>query len=132
MSTTPDAILGLRYLGRPEGQYTAYFFLEADRGSMPVVRRNRKASSIARKLLIYYTTYRNRIHTKQYGFKHFRVLTVTESSATKRIASMIEAAGRLEGLQGMFLFAIADVVLGGDALSMEWVNGKGQAVALGG
>jgi len=130
MGITPDKIFGLRYLDRPEGQNTVFFFLEADRGSMPVVRRNLKATSIAKKLLIYHTTYSQKLHTKHFGFKHFRVLTVSESPRRKRIDSMVEATQKLEGYQGMFLFANTEAVLGGDVLGAEWVDGRGDVVCL--
>ncbi len=130
MGITPDKIFGLRFLDRPEGQDVVYFFLEADRGSMPVVRRNLKATSIARKLFIYHTTYDTKIHTKQFGFKHFRVLTVTESPSRKRVDTMVEATQELDGYQGMFLFANTQTVLEGDVLACEWVSGRGEVVRL--
>ena len=130
MGITPDKIFGLRFLDKPEGQNTGYFFLEADRGNMPVVRKNLKATSIAKKLTIYHTTYTEKLHTKHFGFKHFRVLTVTESKAKKRVRSMVEATGQLEGLRGLFLFASTEAVLGGDVLGVEWVTGRGEEIKI--
>lgn len=44
----PDAIFGLHYLDKPEGANRAYFFLEVDRGTMPVMRAGLSQTSIYR------------------------------------------------------------------------------------
>ena len=124
---TPDKIFGLRFLDRPQGKNTAYFFLEADRGTMPVVRRSLSESSIYGKLIRYHKTFVDRIHTKRFGIKSFRVLTVTQGS-TRRIESMIAATQRLEGLQGIFLFANKEPL--NDILANHWLNGRGERVGL--
>ena len=68
---TPDAIFGLHYLHKPEGANRAYFFLEVDRGTMPVVRRSLKETSIYRKLLAYHATAANELQVQHFGFKAF-------------------------------------------------------------
>ncbi|HEY3572057.1 MAG TPA: replication-relaxation family protein [Thermoanaerobaculia bacterium] len=126
LGVTPDAIFGLHYLDKPEGANRAYFFLEVDRGTMPVVRRSLKETSVYRKLLAYHATAVGEIHTRHFGFKSFRVLTVTKSPEKKRLKSMVEAAGMLPGLQGIFLFIDEASLLAEDALGQEWVNGRGE------
>jgi hypothetical protein len=44
VGVTPDAIFGLHYLDRPEGANKVYFFLEVDRGTMPIVRRPQRCT----------------------------------------------------------------------------------------
>ncbi len=98
---------------------------------MPVVRRNLKETSVYRKLLAYHATAAGELHTKHFGFKSFRVLTVTKSPDKKRLKPLVEAAGMLPSLQGLFLFADETSFLAGDALQCEWVNGRGEGVRLG-
>jgi hypothetical protein len=132
LGVAPDAIFGLQYLEKPEGANRAYFFLEVDRGTMPVVRRNLAETSIYRKLLTYHATAITEQTSKRFGFKNFRVLTVTRSPERRRLTSLVEAAGMLPSHQGIFLFAEEEALLGGDALGYEWVNGRGEKVGLGG
>ena len=125
---TPDAIFGLEFANRPEGKNTAYFFLEADRATMPVVRSNLAQTSIVKKLKLYHTTYVSRQHTAHFGFRHFRVLFVTTD--TERVPTMVAAARGLPGLQGLFLFADTSV-LERDVLGEQWLNGRGEMVGVG-
>jgi hypothetical protein len=130
LGVTPDAIFGLHYLDKPEGANRAYFFLEVDRGTMPVVRRSLKETSVYRKLLAYHATAAGELHTRHFGFKSFRVLTVTKSPEKKRLKSMVEAAGMLPGLQGIFLFTDEASLLLGNTLEHLWVNGRGHELTL--
>ena len=97
---------------------------------MPVVRRSLNESSIYGKLIRYHKTFVDEVHTKRFGFKSFRVLTVTQSTTKRRIASMIAAAQRLEGLQGIFLFANTEAIRHGDPLTDPWLNGRGEFTSL--
>lgn len=128
IGVSPDAIFGLHFLGKPEGANRAYFFLEVDRGTMPVMRTRLSETSMWRKLVAYYQTAASKLQTELYGIKTFRVLVVTKSPEKKRLASLVEAAGKLPGLQGIFLFAEDAALLEGDALEHEWVNGRREEV----
>jgi hypothetical protein len=130
LGVAPDAIFGLHYLDRPEGANRAYFFLEVDRGTMPVVRRSLKETSVYRKLLAYHATATGEIQVHHFGFKAFRVLTVTKSPDRKRLKSLLEAAGMLPSLQGIFLFTDETSLLAGNAVEHCWTNGKGQELTL--
>lgn len=121
---TPDAIFGLHYLDRPKGRNHSYFFLEANRGTMPVKRRTLAQAAIFRKLLLYHATAVQKLHTRRFGFKTFRVLTVAASPDRVRITSMIGATQELDSLERIFLFADEGSVLSGDALSHQWLHGK--------
>ncbi len=128
LGITPDAIFGLHYLDQPDGKNKAFFFLEADRGTMPVFRKSLKTTSFYRKLAIYHATHAQGVHTKQFGIKTFRVLTVT--TGAKRIRSIVTAVQRLQGLQGLFLFAAEGAVTRGDPLATGWRNGREIGVEL--
>lgn len=121
---TPDAIFGLHYLDRPKGKNRSYFFLEADRGTMTVVAKSLRTTSFFRKLLTYHATYMQQFHTKRFGFKAFRVLTVTSSA--ERVRSLVGATKELEGLQGIFLFTHRRALKSGDVLELGWTDGRAQ------
>lgn len=88
----------------------AYFFLEADRGTMPVRRGSLNQSSFFRKLLAYEATWSQGLHEHRFGFHRFRVLTVTQSR--KRAEHLAEAAEALPRGHGLFVFAsLADLTL---------------------
>ncbi|HEV3073960.1 MAG TPA: replication-relaxation family protein [Thermoanaerobaculia bacterium] len=56
VGVSPDAIFGLHFLSKPEKGNRADFFLEVDRGTMPVMRTHLQETSMWRKLVAYYQT----------------------------------------------------------------------------
>ncbi len=66
LGVVPDGIFGLHYLDRPEGRNRAYFFLEADRATMPVTRKGIRQTSFFRKMTAYWATWKQDIHTSLY------------------------------------------------------------------
>jgi hypothetical protein len=130
IGVSPDAIFGLHFLSKPEGANRAYFFLEVDRGTMPVMRTRFAETSMWRKLVAYYQTAASGLQTEMFGIKTFRVLVVTKSPERRRRASLVEAAGKLPGLQGIFLFAEEGELLAGDELAARWINGRATSTSL--
>lgn len=134
LGVAPDALFGLQYLDRPEGRNRAYFFLEADRATMPIVRANVRQTSFFRKLTAYYETWKQGIHTEVYGIQNFRVLTVTTSP--ERVENLIRANRALNDGKGSKLFLFTDEAAlraAPDLLSLDWRNGHdGELVRLGG
>ncbi len=128
VGVTPDAIFGLHYLTKPEGANRSWFFLEVDRGTMPVVRRRLTETSVYRKILAYHATAAEGLQTELFGMKTFRVLTVT--TGEKRLASLVEAAKKLPSLHGMFLFAEEEILSAADAVACSWRNGRDETVNL--
>jgi hypothetical protein len=129
LGVEPDRVFGLRFADEPEGRQVAYFFLEADRGTMPVERKGLGQTSFRRKLLSYRETWRQGLHKAHLGIPNFRVLTVTTSE--ERVRHLV-AACRMLGSGGsrLFLFADRERLGRGDVLSHEWVNGRGESVRL--
>jgi hypothetical protein len=80
LGVEPDRVFGLRFEDEPEGRNRAFFFLEADRGTMPVVRKGFGQTSFFRKLLAYQETWRRGLHKAHLAIPNFRVLTVTTSN----------------------------------------------------
>lgn len=84
LGVIPDAVFALRYADRPPGQEAAYFFLEVDRGTMPVARKNLLRTSLARKYLAYHAAWKQGLHARLFGFPNFRVLMVTRTEPRRR------------------------------------------------
>jgi hypothetical protein len=130
LSVVPDQVFALEVSDQEGKPDRAYFFLEADRGTMPVKRKNLIQTSFFRKLLAYETTWVQSIHQKRFGFHRFRALTITTSP--DRVRSLIKACGELQRGHGLFLFADRTVLeRPSDILSRMWQTGKlGEATSL--
>ena len=100
----PDRVFGLQF---NDTRKRAYFFLEADRGTMPIARNNLYQSSMQKKFLGYLAGHRAKRHSQRYGIGNFRVLTITTSA--DRANNMIDNVKVLTGGRGsgLFLFAPA-------------------------
>ena len=127
LGVEPDRVFGLQFASEPEGRNCSFFFLEADRGTMPVARKGLGPTSFRRKLLAYQETWRQGLHRKHLGIPNSRVLTVTTSR--ERLAHLVEACQSLSGSSSHFLFTEKER-FGGDILMQEWVNGRGETVRL--
>lgn len=126
LGVVPDRVFGIEYGedgGRPE---RAYFFLEADRGTMPVLRRNLSQTSMYRKFRAYEATWSQSIHRSRFGFHRFRMLTVTMSPS--RAQSLLEACSKLERGQGLFLFTDITSMKTGGPLSAIWKTTRQNAL----
>jgi hypothetical protein len=115
LGVRPDRVFGLEQ-DRPSGR--AFFFLEADRATMPVVRPKLDQSSFYRKLLAYEATWTQGLHRSRFGFHRFRVLTVT--SSLKRTESLLAACRTLPRGHGLFLFTDRHSLAQSDPLSHRW------------
>jgi DNA-binding Lrp family transcriptional regulator len=122
----PDRVFALEYPDQNAEPQRVYFFLEADRGTMPVVRSGLTQTSFYRKLLAYEATWTQKIHQRHLGIHRFRVLTVTTIAA--RVKSLLEACSQLKRGHGLFLFADR-TVLEKDLFSPVWRRGKSSEAA---
>lgn len=121
LGVVPDRVFALEYADRNSQLQRAYFFLEADRGTMPVVRKNLVQTSFFRKLLAYESTWTNKVHQRHLGIPSFRVLTVT--TIADRVHTMLHACSQLKRGHGLFLFADTSALVK-DLFSAVWRNGK--------
>ena len=124
----PDLAFGLRF---PDGSRRC-ILVEIDRGTMPVSRADIRQTSFARKMRAYLAAHSARHHERHFGWKTFRVLTVTTEQA--RFRSMMDA---LRGIAappspgpGLFWFALRDDLKAGDPLRHTWRDGAGRSVSL--
>ncbi len=129
LGVEPDRVFGLQFEGTLETRRHAYFFLEADRGTMPVVRKSLGQTSFLRKLLAYQETWRQGLHKTHLGIPNFRVLTVTTSR--ERVEHLEEACQSLVGGGSrLFLFADRERLTRENVLSHQWLNGHYELVRL--
>jgi len=75
LAVNPDALFGLKNEEKPEGQNTAYFFLEIVRSRESEYEREQ--SNFKRKMEGFLAYHREGRHTERYGIANFRVITVT-------------------------------------------------------
>jgi hypothetical protein len=123
LGVIPDQIFALDFPDEDGESHRAFFFLEADRGTMPVIRENLTQTSFYRKLLAYEATWSQGIHKSRFGFNRFRVLTITTSAA--RTKSLVHACSQLERGHGLFLFADRSVLeKPEDIFSSIWQSGR--------
>jgi hypothetical protein len=121
LGVVPDRVFALEFPDASGQTQRVHFFLEADKGTMPVMRRTLSQTSFFRKLLAYEATWTQKIHQRHLGIHRFRVLAVTTSVA--RVKSLVEACSRLKRGHGLFLFA-DKTILSGDMFSHVWQSGK--------
>lgn len=123
LGVIPDRVFGLEFSDANGNPTRAFFFLEADRGTMPITRRHLSQTSFYRKLLAYQATWSQSLHQTRFGFHRFRVLTITTSA--ERVASLVNACAELKSGHGLFLFAdrtILENLI--DIFSASWQTGK--------
>jgi len=129
MGIVPDYVFGIYDEGAGR---TFYYFLEADRSTMPIKRKDFRKSSFYKKLVGYYETFQQGYFPTFWGFKAPRILTLTVSKA--RLSSMIEANQALTDRGSkMFLFAQEDLFNLGDpaqVFNRHWIDGEGRKVSL--
>jgi hypothetical protein len=110
----PDQVFGLESNGQ-----CCWYFLEADRATMPITRSDLNQTSFYRKLLAYEMTWIQNIHRHNFGIHRFRVLTVTTN--LERIQGMIAACQKLKQGRGLFLFTDIETLYGqADFFSLIW------------
>jgi protein involved in plasmid replication-relaxation len=130
LGVIPDRVFAVDLKRQGGKSDRAFFFLEADRATTPVMRKNLSQSSFYRKLLAYEATWSQSIHRARLGFNRFRVLTVTTSA--ERIRSLVEACSTLKHGQGLFLFADRGILKDpSDVFSRVWQTARnGERVGL--
>lgn len=130
-SVVPDGLFGLLF---PD-ETAAYFVLEVDRGTIPLIRTDVAGTpawrkSITYKLATYWEGWKAGQHEKQFGVKQVRVAMVTSSA--ERVCNMLSVVGEITEGRGsnFFLFIDREKLVASDPLGVEWTTGKGQSVRL--
>jgi len=125
----PDLVFGLTLADGAR----RHFMVEIDRGTMPVVRSDIfRQTSFEEKMRAYLTAHAAKQHERQFGWKTFRVLTITTDD--RRARTMAEALRSLRVPRSpgapLFHFATRDELREGDPLALAWRDGNGREVRL--
>ena len=127
-TNVPDAVLGLDLTNT---RRRFYFFAEADRGTMPVVRSKKETSSIARKFEGYLSGFHANVHGRRYNINNLRFLIITTSQ--QRIETMLQALTDIAGDKDASMFLFADWHQVSNALhvmTVPWRDASGNTVSL--
>lgn len=123
IAIAPDYVFGIK---DREKNTERFYFVEIDRGTMPVTRRDMSQTSFQRKILSYADTYERGLVKRRFGMNGFQVLTVTTSEA--KIKAIQDAIANLTNKPfsaNTFLFSTK----GGDQAHFpfysNWQNSKG-------
>jgi hypothetical protein len=129
LTVIPDRVFALEHPQESTGRKRVYFFLEADRGTMPVKRGNLFQTSFYRKFLAYEAGWRARVHETQFKFSRLRVLIVT--TKPERVENLMKACAKLKAGRGLFLFSDEGTLAQSeDVFSAKWRNVEGVTVPL--
>jgi DNA-binding Lrp family transcriptional regulator len=124
----PDLVFGLKFADGSRRCFT----VEIDRGTMPVSRSDFRQTSVERKMHAYLTAHAGKQHEQHFGWKNFRVLTVTTDD--QRMRSMRETLGRLRIPDSpgpsLFFFATRSALRMSDPLDHTWQDGAGRKITL--
>jgi hypothetical protein len=128
IAVIPDLCFGLLFPDRSR----RCFMVEIDRGTMPVVRTDFTQTSFERKMRGYLTAYATKQHEKQFGWKAFRVLTITTDRARKQ--SIQEALRRIRVPHSpgasLFFFLTKEEAARFDPLVQPWQDGNNRSARL--
>lgn len=102
----PDGAFAIDRVGQGGVHRRLYYFLEADRGTMPIHRKSLRLSSIRRKALAYLRTRKARSLKDRFGIPGFQVLFVAHSKT--RMIRMREVCDALDASRKSFIFTTLD------------------------
>jgi len=133
-SIIPDSAFGLRFSESHKKKKISFFFVEADRSTMPIRRNSLARSSYYKKMVGYFESWRQKLYSKNFGFADPRLLSLTISK--DRIFSMVKTGKDIDprgkGFR-MFLFAPAKTFSldkPGMVFDEKWLNGCNEIVSL--
>jgi len=127
----PDYVFGIRNEERTDRRNEKFYFVEIDRGTMPVTRRDIAQTSYLRKILSYADTFERGLVVKRFGIKGFQVLTITTSrDRIQNIQKVIEGLEEKSFSANTFLFKVKHDHQGHFPFHSGWQNSKGASVNL--
>jgi hypothetical protein len=128
LGLVPDLVFGVRF---GDGSRRC-FMVEIDRGTMPITRSNLMQTSFERKMRVYLAAYAAKQHERHFGWKTFRVLTITTDE--HRTRSIAESLRKLHVPHApgasLFFFATRAELAGTNPLAHAWQDGDGREVRL--
>jgi len=127
----PDFVFGIRDRNRKTGRNERYYFVEIDRGTMPVSRKDITQTSFIRKVLSYADTLDAKLAQKRFGIAGFQVLTVTHSQ--RRIIAICDTISELQNNKvtaNTFLFKVDRNKQSHLHFHTDWHNIRGNPINL--
>jgi len=126
LGVAPDYVFAVGY---PDRRFRA-FLVECDRGTMPVDRGNLMQTSLKRKFLTYIAAKHHGEHTRNFGWKAFRVLVITinPQRADNILATIRECVHEHD--RALFLVTDRVSLSGADIFSHPWRDARGQTHSL--
>ena len=111
----PDGFFALERAEDANAPRLFYYFLEVDRGTMPIMRKSLALSSIHRKALAYSRSFKTGLLKKRFGIPGFKVLFVVHSK--ERLERMKEVCQKAHGKESsLFIFTCPDQMREGNPL----------------
>ena len=122
----PDYAFGIVF---PDGKRRCCL-VECDRGTMPIDRSNLEQTSMLKKFLGYTAGKRAKLHQRQFDWKAFRVLIITNTP--ERVANLLTAVRERVHADGHDLFLVTDrtSLATADILAHQWRDARGKAHSL--
>lgn len=124
VSVVPDLVFGLQLTTGKR----LNFMVEIDRGTMPVSRSDPDRTSFEQKMRVYLAAHSAKQHERQFGWKNFRLLTVTTDQ--RRVQSMGEALEVLRPATPLFLFSTFGDLGAAGPLASCWQYGNGRTASM--
>jgi hypothetical protein len=113
----------------PDGRRRPYV-VECDRGTMPVERTSLDQTSMLRKFLAYESGRAQELQNRKFGWKNFRVLTITSSSErADHMRALITKTPALKH-SPLFLFVDHAALTQHDILTLPWRAPSGKSHSL--
>lgn len=128
VAVVPDYVFGIRNTKANKRYSERFYFVEIDRGTMPVTRRDITQTSFLRKVLSYADTFERNLAKTRFGINGFQVLTVTTSQ--DRIEKIQAAIAKLPDRSfsaNTFLFKPKDYGQGHFPFYTDWQNARGNS-----
>ena len=115
VGVVPDAAFAVERTDQSGGTRRWYFFLEVDRGTMPLHRKSLRQSSIHRKVLAYSKSRTSSVLKDKYGIPGFQVIFIARSrQRLEHIKEMCASASNGRG-SSLFLFSTQDELRNGES-----------------
>ena len=102
VGVVPDKVFALEISQSDRRIERTHYFLEADRGTMPIERRDLRQSCVLRKLKAYEATHTTQVYRTRLGAERFRVLITCHQK--ERVDHIREAVGKMN--KGRRLFRV--------------------------
>jgi hypothetical protein len=102
VGVVPDKVFALDITHSDRRIERTHYFLEADRGTMPIERRDLRQSCVLRKLKAYEATAKSQALQNRLGARRFRAVIVTPKK--ERAEHIAEAVSNLASGRRLFIF----------------------------